>query len=168
MNRILACLLLGLCVMSCPSCSSISAPHPISAAVDPIDQQVTLDKLAVTIPLGWVKVAAREGIVKYANMSKKTLLVLSKEECGMTYTQCMVFAIKGIISVGAELNSVDDIEINGVKALQIEASKDGIKLWTWMIIKDGNMQSILCGSPEDNPSTKESCFKIASSLKLSQ
>lgn len=168
MKKILTALLLSL--VSCQGCADKTVPVPVTpapvVAVDPVDQQVTVEKMTVTLPLSWVKLNEDSDSLSYVNKTKKNLVLLAKEECKMTYTQCMVSSLKGMMLAGVEILSAEDTELNGNKFALILSKKDDVKIWTWLTHRNDTLYMLSCGGLEEDLSNQEICTKISSTLKL--
>lgn len=149
-----------------PGCTGSSCPLP--PAPPSTDQVFSGKDWELTVPAGWEKKPNDDVNVKVfvANQSKMNLVIFIEEAFPGTPEQYAIMALRGLRSAGARLVSAKQVEVNGEKLVLLESEKDGVRLWLWLAVKNGNGFALSCGGRSTDDWNRDICVTISNSLKL--
>jgi len=101
--------------------------------------------------------------VAYQSKDNLSLVMFISEIYSGTYDQYVIETIRGIKDAGATIASAKAADLSGNAATVIAASKDAIRVWTWVTVIGGHGYNLSCGGSIDN---HDLCFGVASTVKI--
>jgi len=127
--------------------------------------EVTLDNYQLSIPNYLIKEeSSTKDKITFYNSDKTQLFFLSKQNCELKYSSCMVLTMQGIAKAGFINIDATDVFINGVKSLLLISHSNKIKLWSWLIHQDGFVYILGCGGLKTDSSIEKNCRYVVSTM----
>lgn len=183
MKRLLLILPLLIGLVSCSSCSKKeTSPAPcdagtcstttvtIPAPPPPSEQVLHEEDWSLSLPQGWEKLnpptAAPEIKVFYGNESQKTLVIFMKEPFAGSNNEYVLSALRGLKDNKGVLNTLRQVDLNGNKFVLLDSTYNSVRMWIWIVVRNGFGYSLSCGGPADMSNQEEICTNIANTLKV--
>ena len=103
--------------------------------------------------------------MSYSN-SDNALLVVMKEKFTGTFEQYVLTSLRSSKDAGAKVESTKTVDSEGKKFVLLEATKDDIKIWTLVTVKNGFGYGVSCGGPPPYAALNSVCSFITNSFTL--
>lgn len=124
----------------------------------------------LTAPFGWdIAVVDGEEVppeLILVNEEEHSLVLLTKDVFPATTQEYVFAALQGMQESGAKLNTTTQVELNGNKFVVLDSSKDGVRIWSWLVVKNGAGYNLSCGGPANEDHHEAICNEVASSLQI--
>jgi hypothetical protein len=154
------------------SCTLPTATATATATTPPAppDQVFSEDDWSVTIPTGWAKMEPPEPAPElklfYGNKEKMNLVIFVKEAFPGTNAEYVLEALRGIKDGGGKIAAARQVDINGNKFVLVDSSRDNIRMWMWILAKNGFGYALSCGGPVGDTGQEDICTKIANTVTI--
>ncbi len=183
LQRITLALVLALSLVSCSSCAKktpdpVTPPGPDAGTTvtpeppKPVVTTVTVkqDGLELTLPSAeWVALQNPPPHAQaFINATKKNGVVMVAEDYTGSFESYVLYALRGIKDAGGLIASAKQVEVNGQKFVLVESTRSGMKVWLWVGLVNAHGYGVSCGGPESDPTQKDLCNGIASTIKIAQ
>lgn len=172
----LAAFLLICCLVDLFGCSRKSdtthnhVPIPtVSALPEPVSPIVVQGKSwEITIPSAeWVEHFDPKVELLYINKVNDNLILIVSEPTD-SYNDYALLTIRNLREQGAEVVSATQQDVNDIHWLLIVSSKNDVKLWQWLSVKDDIGYNLFCGgSIENEEFNKNVCTRLIDTFKIS-
>lgn len=164
--------LLGMTI-SCTSCSKkeetiVVAPSSTTTmpiVVEPL-QLIQNDHWQFLAPFDWQKIESIEPGVEALVINEKSneLILLAKEYCSASAQLCIDSSIESLKLNGAQIVSVNKVDINNMQYWLIKSVIDGLQVSAWVTIANGSAFIFSCGGKVNEDHL--ACDKIVQTLIL--
>lgn len=184
LQRITFALVLALSLGACTSCAkknpdpTTPAPAPTPSATitpeppKPVVTTVTVkqDGLELTLPSAdWVALQGPPPHAQaYINAAKKNGVVIVAEDYTGSFESYVLYALRGIKDAGGLIASAKQVQVNGQNFVLVESTKNGMRVWLWVGLVNAHGYGVSCGGPDSDPTQKDLCNGIASTIKITQ
>ncbi len=183
LQRITFALVLALSLAACSSCAKKNpdpvTPEPTPTATTvtpeppkPVVTTVTVkqDALEITLPSAdWVALQNPPPHAQaFINAAKKNGVVIVAEEYTGSFDSYVLYALRGIKDAGALIASAKQVEVNGQKFVLVESTRSGMRVWLWVGLAGGHGYGVSCGGPDADPTQRDLCSGIGSTIKITQ
>jgi len=183
---VLPLLILGL--VSCTSCSKKeTTPPPCDGGsctfptatptvtappvpTTPPDQVFSEEDWSVSLPVGWSKLEPPAPVPElklfYANKEKMNLVIFVKEPFEGTNAEYILEALRGIKDGGGKIVAARQVDVNGNKFVLVDSTRDDIRMWMWILARNGFGYALSCGGPAADVGQEDICTKIANTVTI--
>lgn len=136
-------------------------------AVKDISVTIAKNNWAFVLPSDeWVTIPNTNFDAALTNKSNHNMIILIVETTELSLQDYFAQAIQGVRASGATVLSVKHTKIsNGMPAVLLESSKDGIKIYTWVSLLGKQGYGFSCGG-SDLDYQKVLCDKIVATLTI--
>lgn len=153
---------------SCPMPTASSTTPPVPTALP--DQVLSEEDWSVSLPAGWSKLEppmpAPELKLFYGNKDKMNLVIFVKEPFQGTNAEYILEGLRGIKDGGGKIASARQVDLNGNKFVLVDSTKDNIRMWMWILAKNGFGYALSCGGPATDAGQEDICTKIANTVTI--
>ncbi len=153
-----------------------AAPAPTDAGVTPVppatsgSQTLSGVGWSLVVPEGYDTVVdeseEKQPEVLIANEEEHSVILLIKEPFARSTSEYALAALRGITEAGGVLIANKQADLNNNKYVLLDSSKDGIRVWAWLTVKNGFGYSLSCGGPANEDHHEALCTEVADSLNL--
>jgi hypothetical protein len=174
--------LLTLGIVSCSACAKkeqlpvelppVAVPQPTPTVtpvvVVPKAVPTKVGKAEFVLPSdAWQPVETEEpNTFGFKNEEAPNLIYYGVEDFPGTFEQYILFTIRSIREVGANVHAAKQVTVNGNRFVLVESSKNGVYVMTWLTWTPGFGHSFSCASPTELSNRKELCNSVGNTFKL--
>ena len=184
MKRLL--FVLPLLVLGLVSCSKHNEPSPpcdggvcplpsVSETVPPVStappvQVLAQENWSVSVQPGWEPMESplQDSHIRVfvGNKEKQNLVVFVKEPFAGTNAEYILEGIRGLKDGGYKIAGARQVDINGNKFVLVDSSQGNVRIWMWIVAKDGFGYALSCGGPTVDTSQEDMCTSVANTLTI--
>ena len=174
MKKILACLLVALCTLSCVQDKVQTNPPPVTSVSVEVKSPsapllVFVEDMEYVLPsTDWESVTSNKPEVKSmaSNKKEQNLVVMVKEKYAGEYDEYVLSNIRSLKDQGAFVVGATQSDLNGLKWVFVDSTKNDVRLLQWITVRNGFGYSLSCGGKGDPELQLQVCQQIANTLKL--
>ena len=160
-----------------PTCNDASCPLTVTPVVITVPEilieEVGQENWSFDLPgNGWENHEPSNPDIKVVrrNISQECMVLLIKEQTDLSYPAYVVDAVKGFISGGDRINTVEQVMLGQQKFVLFEGNvAESDVLMSWNTIKDGFGYSFNCfyaPNVDAGSAQRDLCIEIAESLQI--